>query len=79
MHLIIDQQFREIVNDRLAERGWTRTDLAERMGVPRTTVTDYLNGRRHPGPEMIEKFFAALDLRPKLVAEETRESATVVD
>lgn len=30
----------------LAERGWKQPDLAERSGIPRTTLHRYLNGER---------------------------------
>lgn len=66
MNVILDAQFREGVNAALAEKGWTRSELARRLGMSPPTVTQYLNGQISPGVGIIEKFCAALDLEPHL-------------
>jgi len=66
MHVIIEQQFREIVEAELKEKGWTRSQLAREMGVRPQIVTDYLNSRNTPGPDVMERFFKALNLEPEL-------------
>lgn len=39
----------------LAERGWKQPDLAQRSGMPRTTLYRYLNGERDiPLPALAE-------------------------
>lgn len=65
---MIEKQFVEIIETTLLERGWSRSDLARAMGVGPQMVTDYLNGRKKPGAEVIERFFRALDLVPELTA-----------
>ncbi len=76
MHLIIEQQFCEIVNATLKRDGITRSELGRRMGVSPQFVTDYLNGRRVPTAGTMERFFEALKLKPKLVVEEMAEPVT---
>jgi transcriptional regulator with XRE-family HTH domain len=66
MQLILQKQFRDIIEHELDRRKMRRSELARAMNVAPQMVTDYLNGRRDPGPEVIEKFFNALDLEPKL-------------
>jgi len=66
MQLILQKQFREIVEDELGRRHWSRSDLARAMNCSRQMVTDYLNGKREPGPDTMEKFLSALELEPKL-------------
>lgn len=66
---MIQEQFRDIVNDRLAELGWSRSDLARAAGVSRQVVTNYLNGNDpNPGPETMERFLRALGMSPVLTA-----------
>lgn len=63
---MIDEQFVALVNAELQARGWSRSDLARAMGVGPQMVTDYLNGRKKPGSDVIERFFAAFDVEPEL-------------
>ncbi len=77
MHVIIEEQFRSIIEDELKDRGWSRSDLAREMHVGRQVVTDYLNGRSKPGPDMMEKFFAALELEPQLTVKKKPTSTKV--
>lgn len=65
-NVILEKQFLRIVEDELADRHWTRTDLAREIGISRQMVTDYLNGRRSPGADVMERFFSALDLEPEI-------------
>lgn len=64
--MILEAQFVEIIESTLSTRGWTRSDLARAMGVHKTYVSNYLNGRQVPGPDVMERFFRALDLEPNL-------------
>ncbi len=43
-------------------QGLNQTQLAERMGVGHWYVHDYLNGRRSPGFEVVERFAKALGI-----------------
>lgn len=65
-NVIIEQEFKQIVEAELAKRKWSGRELARQMGVSGTYVSRYLTGRVSPGPDVIEKFFAALDLVPHL-------------
>ena len=76
MHVIIEQQFRDIVQGQLEQHGMSRSELARRIGVPPQMVTDYLNGRRAPTGDMIEKFFKALGLTPELTFHPVEELVT---
>jgi len=57
---MLQEEFVALVNQKLTEKGWTRAALAEAMDVPPQFVTNYLNGRRSPGSDVIARFFAAL-------------------
>lgn len=68
---MIPEQFREIVNDRLAELGWSRSDLARAAGISPQDVTHLLNGRRdNPRAATIDNLIEALGLDLDLVARE---------
>ena len=70
MHVILEKQFRTIVEDRLSTLGWSRSALARRMDATPQFVTNYLNGRNTPGPDVMERFLSALGLEPRLTVEE---------
>lgn len=38
------------------ERGWTQSDLAEKLEIARTTLGDYERGRTEPGLDMLRQF-----------------------
>jgi len=76
MKLILQKQFLEIVNRELKARHMTRTELARAMEKSPQYVTEYLNGRRDAGPDVMERFFAALQLEPKLTV--VRRKATAL-
>lgn len=69
MQVILQQQFRNIVNGELKRLKISRTQLAERMGVAPSYVSNYLNGDKDPGDDVKEKFFAALGVAPRLTIE----------
>ncbi len=71
--MIIEKQFRDIIEARLDVLQWSRADLAREMSVSRQMITDYLNGRTRPGPDVIERFFNAVGLVPRLEAEPAPE------
>lgn len=76
MTVILEEQFRTIVNNRLKTLGWSRSDLARAANVTPQYVTNYLNGRNTPGTDVMEKLLAALKLRPRIVVEEDAKILT---
>jgi transcriptional regulator with XRE-family HTH domain len=80
--VILQEDFKRLVNEQLAEQKITRADLARRMNKPPQFVTNYLNGDTSPGPDVIEKFFSALGCSVRLsvrrveAASRSRRSAT---
>lgn len=67
--MILQEDFTRLVDEQLAAKGWTRSELARHMGVGRQYVTNYLNGRSSAGPDVMERFFTALGCRVRLVIE----------
>ena len=53
------------------ERGWTQVELAERLGIIQSLISDYERDRLRMNPAMVVRFAAALEittdelLRPK--------------
>ena len=74
--MILEKQFVDLVNEQLGKQEMSRSDLARAMGVGPQYVTDYLNGRKKPGPEVIERFFSALGVRPRLSIDAVSHSKT---
>lgn len=68
--MILEQQFLELIESELKEKGWSRADLARAMNATPQYVTNYLNGRRSPGADVMERFFRALGCTPRLVVEQ---------
>lgn len=68
--MIIESQFREAIETALVERGWSRSELARQVGVAPQMVTDYLNARRKPGPDVMERFLKVFGLRLSIVKDE---------
>ena len=69
MAVILQEQFRCIVNHELERLNWNRARLAREMGVKPVYVSNYLNGDKDPGDDVKERFFRALGLQPRLVVE----------
>jgi transcriptional regulator with XRE-family HTH domain len=67
----------ETVGQRMArlrkERGWTQVELAERLGIIQSLISDYERDRLRLNPAMVVRFAAALEittdelLQPKAV------------
>lgn len=64
--MILQTEFQEIVKSELSKRNWSGRELARRMEVDSKYVSKYLTGKISPGPDVIERFFNALDLVPHL-------------
>lgn len=67
MDVKLQDRFRENVNHILVERGLSRSDLARLMDVAPQYVTDYLQGYKSPGLNVITRFAAALDVDPGIL------------
>ena len=56
----------ESLGQRLArlrkERGWTQVELAERVGIIQSLMSDYERGRLRLKPDMILRFASALEI-----------------
>jgi transcriptional regulator with XRE-family HTH domain len=44
---VVDDDWRNRVEQKLVEKGWSRADLARESRVGRSTITDLLNGKQH--------------------------------
>jgi transcriptional regulator with XRE-family HTH domain len=44
------------------ERGWTQVELAERVGIIQSLISDYERDRLRMNPDMIVRFAAALEI-----------------
>jgi len=57
---------KEALGQRIArlrkEKGWTQTELAEKMGTIQRLISDYERDRLRPHPEMIVQFARALEV-----------------
>lgn len=67
--MILQEQFRLLVNHDLERLNWTRLRLAREMGVHSGYVSNHLNGDKDPGDDVKEKFFRALGVQPRLTIE----------
>lgn len=67
--MILQEDFRRLVEQQLVEQQLSRSGLARRMEVTPSYVGDYLNGRNSPGADVMERFFRALGIRVRLTVE----------
>jgi transcriptional regulator with XRE-family HTH domain len=44
------------------ERGWTQVELAERIGIIQSLISDYERDRLRMNPDMVLRFAAALEI-----------------
>lgn len=62
MRMETKQEFGEWLRDKLEERGWSYSDLADRCGFSRQFVSQMVNGQRGPGTDSVAEIAQALDL-----------------
>lgn len=62
------------VRARMEKLGINQSELAERMGVGRSFVSQMLSGYRRPGLESLEAFAVALDMEPADLLRERKMS-----
>ncbi len=53
------------VRERMSELSLSQSDLAERLGVTRSYVSQILSGHRRPGLDTLELFADVLDTQPE--------------
>lgn len=68
--------FRRNARARMEELGLSQNDLAERMRVGKSFVSQMLSGHRHPGLESLESFGKALDIEPADLIREKKLAKT---
>lgn len=59
--------FSEWIEDSLKSRNWKPADLARAAGVPDATLSNVLNGKRKPGPDLCLAIATALGEPPEKV------------
>ena len=64
MNVVMQAKFREKVLAALEQRDWSQSELARKMGITRSVVSQYLTGRIVPGLDVVEKFAGALEIDP---------------
>ena len=64
MSQVIYRCFVEAVRDRMAELGLSQSDLARRLDVTPSYVSQMLSGHRRPGLDSLEDFAKALEMQP---------------
>lgn len=62
MLVILQERFRQRVRAELESRGWSQGELARRMNVSPQFVSQYLNGQRSPGLDLVQRFSETFDL-----------------
>jgi transcriptional regulator with XRE-family HTH domain len=73
---VVCQDFRENVQAVLHQKGWSRKQLAEEMGVTPSYVTQLLNGYSEPGLAVVEDVAVALGVSiSRLVEKNSPEAA----
>lgn len=54
-----------LLNSKVALKGYNRNELAEKLGISPTSVTNLTKGRHNPSYELMNKLFVVLDLTPE--------------
>ena len=49
----------------MRERGWTQSELARRARIGRDNVSGYIRGKNLPGPAILNRLAAALEVGPE--------------
>jgi len=64
MSRILYDVFCQNVREKMAQLGISQSELADRLGVEPSYVSQILNGHRRPGLDSLESFAAALKTEP---------------
>jgi transcriptional regulator with XRE-family HTH domain len=56
------QEFGQRLHRLLLEKGWTQSELARRAGLPRDSISVYMNARSLPTPLSLQKLSDALNV-----------------
>jgi transcriptional regulator with XRE-family HTH domain len=63
----VNTKFNEWLNKELADRGWNQSDLANRAGLGRGTISNIMNHSRKPGTDICVAIAHALNIPPEIV------------
>lgn len=58
--MILHDRFTAKLQQALNERGWSKSELARRMGMTRQAIHQYVHGTRCPGLDLVAEFEAAV-------------------
>lgn len=53
-----------LLNSKIALKGYNRNELADKLGISPTSVTNLRKGRHNPSYELMNKLYVVLDLTP---------------
>ncbi len=73
----IDDVWRARVTERLTEKGWKRSTLAEAAGCPRSLITELLNGTRSQ-TTFLREIHEALELPPPMPPLPTKDTGELM-
>lgn len=65
MEKMLAENFRANALMELEKKGWSRTDLAAKLGRSPQYVTNYLRGYANPGLDVVEMFATAFGCAPQ--------------
>ncbi len=65
--MILQDRFRDRVQEALQLKGWKQSQLASALGWTPQRVSDVIRGQREPGFKTVEAFATALELDPSLL------------
>jgi transcriptional regulator with XRE-family HTH domain len=66
---VLQNAFRENLRATLDEKDISQSDLAKRLGVTRSYISNILAGRHSPGLDVVERIADALEIDPHLMFE----------
>lgn len=66
----LNEIFIDNVRAYLVAKGWLAKDLAERAGMAKTQLSDYLTGKSKPSLDVIDRLAQALEVRPMQLFQE---------
>ncbi len=57
---VLERAWRDVVADRMRERGWSPGDLARHAGVPRSSLSYWVRGQRRIGSRELARVLDSL-------------------
>lgn len=65
VRMLTKQEFGQRIYRLMMARGWRQAELARRAGLPRDSISSYVNGKTFPTPLSVQKLAAAFDMKPE--------------